>query len=212
MVNLMLYDLHRPVHVCFDACLHLQGLILHLDSLIPSAFTGTAEQWHPLPGVVRTILFQNDRVEHHGIRWARPLSSRKAMMRFRTPIIFAAISTYDSRWAIKVNPDIFFCCVLGFTREEYRGVHQLLNHRFAPQFLMKIIPQKCWLFNMILWTSLAIHTYILLILIFCSYKNRFFSDSLIYFEKNDQSKTRGVKIATSNQKTSKNDSAHPPKK
>ena len=40
----MLNDLRRPAGEVLRTCLHLQGLILHLDSLISLALTGAAEK------------------------------------------------------------------------------------------------------------------------------------------------------------------------
>ena len=51
---------------------------------------------------------------------------------------------------------------------------------------------------MILWTSQASHTYILLILIFCSYENRRFVDFLAHFFKKNHCFGEGAERATSN--------------
>ena len=44
VINLMLNYLCRPSSEVFRACLHFQGLILHLDGLIALALTGAAEK------------------------------------------------------------------------------------------------------------------------------------------------------------------------
>ena len=68
MVNFMLNNLCRPASEVFRSCLHIQGLILHLDGLIALTFTGTAEQRKTaFLGVVRAFLLNDFGVEHHGI-------------------------------------------------------------------------------------------------------------------------------------------------
>ena len=60
MIHLVLNDLRRPAGKVFRARLHLQGLILHLDSLISLAFTGAAEKRQTaFLGVVRAVLFDD---------------------------------------------------------------------------------------------------------------------------------------------------------
>ena len=68
MINLMLNDLRRPAGVGFDAWLHFQGLILHLDSLIALTLTRVAEKRQAaFLGVVRAILLDDFGVKHHRI-------------------------------------------------------------------------------------------------------------------------------------------------
>ena len=44
MIHLMLNDLRRPAGKVFRTCLHIQGLILHLDGLIALALARAAEK------------------------------------------------------------------------------------------------------------------------------------------------------------------------
>ena len=68
MIHLMLNDLRRPAGEVFRARLHFQGLILHLDSLIALTLTGAAKKRQTaFLGVVRAVLFDDFRIEHHGI-------------------------------------------------------------------------------------------------------------------------------------------------
>ncbi len=68
MIHLMLNDLCRLAGIGFHPCLHLLGLILHLDSFIPLALAGTSEKRQtPLFGVIRIILFDDFGIEHHGV-------------------------------------------------------------------------------------------------------------------------------------------------
>ena len=68
MVDFVLNNLCRPTLVVLGASLHIQGLILDLDGLIAFALTGATEQRETsLFGIVRLILFEDDRVEHYGI-------------------------------------------------------------------------------------------------------------------------------------------------
>ena len=68
MIHLMLNDLRRPASEVFRACLHIQGLILHLDGLIALALTGAAEKRQTaFLGVIRAVLFDDLGVEHHRI-------------------------------------------------------------------------------------------------------------------------------------------------
>ena len=69
MIHLMLNDLRRPAGEGFRACLHFQGLILHLDGLITLALTWTAEKRQTsFLGVVRAVLLDDLGIEHHRIR------------------------------------------------------------------------------------------------------------------------------------------------
>ena len=68
MIYFMLNDLSRPTGEVFRTCLHLQGLILHLDSLIVLALARAAEKRQAsFIGVVRAVLFDNLWIEHHSI-------------------------------------------------------------------------------------------------------------------------------------------------
>ena len=68
MIHLMLNNLRRPASEVFRARLHVQGLILHLDGLIALTLTGAAEKRQTaFLGVVRAVLFDDFRIEHHGI-------------------------------------------------------------------------------------------------------------------------------------------------
>ena len=69
VIHLMLDDLCRPAGEVFRARLHIQGLILHLDGLIALTRSRIAEKGQAaLLGVVRAVLFDDLRIEHHGIR------------------------------------------------------------------------------------------------------------------------------------------------
>ena len=68
MIHLMLNDLRRPAGEVFRACLHFQSLILHLDSLISLALTGTAEKRQTtFLGIVHSVLLDNFGIEHYRI-------------------------------------------------------------------------------------------------------------------------------------------------
>ena len=68
MINLMLNDLCRPAGEVFRVCLHVQGLILHLDGFITLALTGAAEKRQTsFLGVVRAVLLDDFGIEHHRI-------------------------------------------------------------------------------------------------------------------------------------------------
>ena len=44
MIHPVLNDLRRPAGIGFHPCLHLHGLVLHLDGFIPFALAGTSEK------------------------------------------------------------------------------------------------------------------------------------------------------------------------
>ena len=68
MIHLMLNDLSRPAGEVFRACLHFQGLILHLDGLIALTRTGSAEKRQAtFLGVVRAVLLDNLGIEHYRV-------------------------------------------------------------------------------------------------------------------------------------------------
>ena len=68
MIYFMLNNLRRPAREVFRARLHFQGLILHLNGLIAFTFTGAAEKRQTaFLGVVRSVLFDNLRIEHHRV-------------------------------------------------------------------------------------------------------------------------------------------------
>ena len=104
MIHLMLNDLCRPSSEVLCARLHIQDLILHLDGLISLALTGAAKKRQTaFLGVVRAVLLDDLGIEHTVYVGARPLSSKNAMMRLRTPIIFAAMPTQLSLYATSVS-------------------------------------------------------------------------------------------------------------
>ena len=144
MIHFMLNDLSRPTAEVFRACLHLQGLILYLDGLISLAFAGTAEQRQtPLFGIVRLILFQDDRVEHHGVRGLPSAFIKKGDDAFPNSDHICCHSnarlpvSHQGLKEIIGNGDMIFRRILGFTREEYRVVHKFSNHRSHPQMIDK---------------------------------------------------------------------------
>ena len=104
MIHFMLYDLHCPAGVGFHLCSQLQRLILNLDDLIAFALTGASRSDRQLSSVSYTpsflIISGLNITVYVG---ARPLLSRKAMMRLRTLIIFAAIPPQLSLCAISVS-------------------------------------------------------------------------------------------------------------
>ena len=64
----MLNDLRCPAGEVFRACLHVQGLILHLDGLIALALARAAEKRQTtFLGVIRTVLLDDLGIEHHGL-------------------------------------------------------------------------------------------------------------------------------------------------
>ena len=68
MIHLMLNNLCRPAGEVFRACLHLQSMLLHLDSLISLALTGASKKRQTIfLGVVRAVLLDDFGIEHHGI-------------------------------------------------------------------------------------------------------------------------------------------------
>ena len=68
MIHLVLNDLRRPAGIGFHSCLHIHGLVLHLDGFIPFALAGTSEKRQTaFFGVIRIILFDDFGIEHHGV-------------------------------------------------------------------------------------------------------------------------------------------------
>ena len=68
MIHLMLNDLCRPASVCFNACLHFQGLILHLDGLISLTLTWAAEKRQAtFLGVICAVFPDDLGIEHHRV-------------------------------------------------------------------------------------------------------------------------------------------------
>ena len=68
MIHLMLNDLRRPACEVFCSRLHIQGLILHLDSLVALALAESAEKRQTaFLGVVRSVFFDDLRIEHHRV-------------------------------------------------------------------------------------------------------------------------------------------------
>ena len=68
MIHLMLNDLCRPASKVFRACLHFQGLILHLDDFISLALTWAAEKRQAaFLGVVCAVFLDDLGIEHHGV-------------------------------------------------------------------------------------------------------------------------------------------------
>ena len=71
MIHLMLNDLRRKASVGFHMRLQFQGTILHFDGLVALAGTRAAEKRQTaFLGVVRSVLLDDFRVEHHGIGWS----------------------------------------------------------------------------------------------------------------------------------------------
>ena len=68
MIHLVLNDLRRPAGEIFRACLHLQGLILHLDGFISFTLAGAAEKRQTtFLSVVRAVLLDDIGIEHYRI-------------------------------------------------------------------------------------------------------------------------------------------------
>ena len=68
MIHFVLNNLSRPAGEVFRTCLHLQGLILHLDCLITLTLAGAAEKRQTaLLGVVRAVLLDDFWIEHDRI-------------------------------------------------------------------------------------------------------------------------------------------------
>ena len=135
MVDFVLNNLRRPPFIVFGAGLHFQGLILNLNGLISLALTGTAEQRQtPLFCIVGLILFEDDRVEHYCVCWGSSAFVKEGYDAFpntdhiRSHFNARLTVSHQSLKEIIGNPDIFFCRLLGFAREEYRVVHKFLDH------------------------------------------------------------------------------------
>ena len=64
----MLNDLRRPAGEVFCACLHFQGLILHLDGLVALTLTWTAEKRQTaFLGIISAVFLDNLGIEHNRI-------------------------------------------------------------------------------------------------------------------------------------------------
>ena len=68
MIHLMLNDLSCPSCEVFRACLHLQGLILHLDGLISLTLTwATEKRQTTFLSIIGAVLLDDLGIEHHRI-------------------------------------------------------------------------------------------------------------------------------------------------
>ncbi len=70
MIDLMLNVLCRPAGVGLGACLHLGGLILHLDALVSLALARASEKRQAtFLGFINAVTPHDLRVEHDGVCW-----------------------------------------------------------------------------------------------------------------------------------------------
>lgn len=129
MINFMLNDLRRPADEVLRACLHIQGLILHLDSLISLTLTWPAEKRQAaFLGVVRTVLLDNLGIEHHRVgRSSSALIEKGDDALANTDHIRRHSDTAFSVCHQRIkqvmhDQQIFFCCDLRLPCKKYRIV------------------------------------------------------------------------------------------
>lgn len=104
MVNFILNDLCHPTGKVFRTGLRFQDLTLRLDGLIVLALTWVSENRQTaIIGIVCPFFLMISGLNITMYLEARSLSSRKAIMRLRTPIMLAAIPTDLSLCAINVS-------------------------------------------------------------------------------------------------------------
>ena len=139
MIHLMLNDLCRPTSEVFRACLHFQGLILHLDGLITFTLTRAAEKRQTaFLGVVRAVLLDDFGIEHYGVcRSSSALVKKDDDAFAHTNHIRRHADTtfsvcYQRIKQVLCDLQIFFCCDLRLPCEEDGIVHQFFNHIFTP--------------------------------------------------------------------------------
>ena len=139
MIHFMLNDLRCPAGEVFRACLHVQGLILHLDGLISLALTGSTEKRQTaFLGVIRAILLDNLGIEHHRVcRSSSAIVEKSDNTLAHTDHIRRHADTafpvrHQCIKQVLCDLQIFFCCDLRLSCKEYRIVHQFFNHIFTP--------------------------------------------------------------------------------
>ena len=135
MIHLMLNDLRRPAGEVFRACLHLQGLILHLDGLITLALTGAAEKLKTaFLSVVCAVLLDDLGIEHHCIcRSSSALIEKRDDALANTNHIRRHADTafsvrYQRVKQVLCDLQIFFCCDIRLPCEEDGIMHQFFYH------------------------------------------------------------------------------------
>ena len=135
MIHLMLNDLRRPAGEVFRACLHLQGLILHLDGLIALALTGAAEERQTaFLGVVRTVFLDDFGIEHYCVSRSSSALIEKGddalahADHIRRHADAAFLVRHQRIKQVLCDLQIFFCCDIRLPCKEDRIVHKFLNH------------------------------------------------------------------------------------
>ena len=134
MIHLMQNNLCRPAGVVFRACLHFQGLILHLDGLITLALTGAAEKRQAaFFGVIRAVLFDDLGIEHHCICRSSSTLVKKGddALAHANHIRCHPDTTFSVRYQrikqVLRDLQIFFRCDLRLPCKKYRIVYKFFN-------------------------------------------------------------------------------------
>ena len=149
MIHLVLNDLCCPAGEVFRARLHLQGLILNLDGLIPLALTETAEKRQTaFLGVVCAVLLDDLGIEHHGIRGSSSALIKKGdnalthadHIRCHTDAAF--LVRHQRVKQILGDLQIFFCCDLRLPCKEYRIVHEFSYHITSPDRILLLLVKR----------------------------------------------------------------------
>ena len=131
----MLNDLRCPAGKVFSACLHLQGLVLHLDGLIALALTGAAKKRQTsFLGVVRAVLLDDFGIEHHGvcrnsstlIKKSNDALAHANHIRCHSDTAFSM--RHQRIKQILCDLQILFCSNLRLPCQEDGIVHQFFNH------------------------------------------------------------------------------------
>lgn len=103
MIYFMLDDLRCPASEGLNSSLQFHGMISKLNGFIALTRTRTAEKRKTsLLGVIHTVFFIISGLSITVYVGARPPSSRNAIIRLRTPIMFAAMPTQLSLCAINI--------------------------------------------------------------------------------------------------------------
>ncbi len=139
MIHLMLHDLSRPAGVGLCACLHLGGLILHLDALVSLALAWAAEMRQAaFLGFVDAVTLDDLGVEHHRVcrcssafveKCDDALANAYHIRRHADARLFVCNQCFEQ---VICDLQIFFCSHLRLPCEKNRIMHQFSNHVSSP--------------------------------------------------------------------------------
>ena len=139
MIHLRLDDLRRPAGEVLEACLHVQGLIPDLDSLITFTFTWAAEKRQAaFLSVVHAVLLDDFGIEHDRVGRSSSALVKKGddalthADHIRCHADTGLLMRHQRVKQVLCDLQIIFGCDLRLPCQEYRIMHQFFNQIFIP--------------------------------------------------------------------------------